>query len=74
MSEYTFTVMLPHIENVTPELETALFEAGCDDALVWSSNGKVGLDFTRQANSREEAIGSALADLRQAGIAQVEMV
>ncbi|WVH09099.1 MAG: Putative DNA-binding protein [Fluviibacter phosphoraccumulans EoVTN8] len=44
-----------------------LGEAGCDDALVGTGlPGRLGLDFTQEASSVEEAMKSALADVEQA--------
>lgn len=74
MKKYTFTIVLDGVAQLTRALETALYEAGCDDALPWMSNGKVGLDFTRAAKSKEAAIQSALRDIRRAGLRQAEMV
>ena len=74
MREYTFTIILDGIAELTQGLETALFEAGCDDALLWKSKGKIGLDFTRSANAKKEANQSAIKDIRRAGIRQAAMV
>lgn len=52
-------------------LEDTLFEAGCDDALVCSYNQAVYLEFDREAESAEEAINSALANIRAAGFKQL---
>jgi hypothetical protein len=46
--------------------EDALYEAGCDDALVGTVNGNVVMDFTREAPSEEKAIASALSDIQRA--------
>lgn len=44
-----------------------LLEAGCDDALIGIGKlGQVALDFSREATSAEEAVLSALADVRRA--------
>jgi hypothetical protein len=74
MKKYTFTILLEGVAELTQALETALYEAGCEDALPWKSKGKVGLDFTRAAKSKHAAIQSALRDIRRAGIRQAEMV
>jgi hypothetical protein len=45
----------------------ALFEAGCDDATIGvGSPGSIALDFAREAASAEEAVRSAIADVRTA--------
>ena len=40
-----------------------MFDAGCDDALVGSSEGAQFLDFDREAGSIEKAVLSAVADV-----------
>jgi len=47
------------------ELIEQLGEAGCDDALVGTGRpGRIALDFTRDANSAEKAIVSALSAVK----------
>lgn len=50
----------PNVQE-TPMLD-ALYEGGCDDALVGSIDGAQYLDFDRTAPTIEEAIRSAIAD------------
>jgi hypothetical protein len=47
--------------------EDALFEAGCDDALVALVDGVMFLDFDREAPSMGDAIESAIMNVEQAG-------
>lgn len=48
-------------------LETRLFEGGCDDALIGAGlKGRLALEFSREAVSAQEAITSAMADVKQA--------
>ena len=52
-----------------------LFEAGCDDALVGSTEGTQFIDFDREAASFDDAVLSALADVEQVpGVEVVRMV
>jgi transposase len=51
----------------SPELVDRLYEAGCDDALISVENGKVSVNFDREAPSKEAALQSAQADVRRAG-------
>lgn len=45
----------------------ALAEAGCTDALIGVGRmGMIGLDFSRESHSAEDAIGSAIAAVRRA--------
>lgn len=67
MGEFTFTLMLHEVTEITESMEDKLFEAGCDDALLFSRDGRVYLDFTREAASQVEAVDSALQDVQKAG-------
>jgi hypothetical protein len=67
MSAWEFTVMLAGVDEITPELANALFEAGCDDGTAGSSCGIATVSFAREAPSLEEAIRSAIADIQRAG-------
>src|SRR3990172_326591 len=60
---YSFTLLLSGFEELSPELENALFEAGCDDALLGIRCGNPYLAFDREAASLEEAIKSAIKDV-----------
>ena len=50
------------------ELGDALWEAGCDDASFGMSCGKIDIPFHREAASFEEAVRSAVAAVRSAGL------
>jgi hypothetical protein len=66
MNTYHFTVLIRHaIYN--DALEDALFSAGCDDALLFSTNGAVCLEFDRQAVSAKNAVQTAFEQIRSAG-------
>lgn len=73
MTTWEFTVMLAGVDEITPELAEALYEAGCADGTVGSSCGIATVSFAREAPSLEEAIRSAIADIQRAGC-QVECV
>lgn len=67
--EYTFTLkyQLGDDEGDTDALVERLGEAGCDDALVGIGQpGRLALEFTREAGDADEAVRSALADVRRA--------
>ena len=53
---------------MTDDGANALFEAGCDDATFSVRFGRVYATFTRTAPAIKEAIFSAIADIRKAGI------
>ena len=67
MSLWEFTVMLAEVDEITPELADALYEAGCDDGTVGSSCGVSSVSFSREGPSLHEAIRSAIADIQRAG-------
>lgn len=69
MMEFTFTLKyrLPDISTDAGTLEQQLAEAGCDDALLGIGRpGRLALEFCRQAASAQDAVLSALADVRRA--------
>src|SRR6185437_4879077 len=69
MADYTFvlTFSLPDQEADPEAYLDALYEAGCDDASVGIGRlGMIGLDFTRQAQSAEQAVRSATEAVRKA--------
>ncbi|VXC38752.1 conserved hypothetical protein [Pseudomonas sp. 8BK] len=67
--EYTFTLkyQLADDDRDPEALVERLGEARCDDALIGIGQpGRLALEFTREAESAEEAVRSALADVRGA--------
>ncbi len=67
--EYTFTLkyQLTDDDLDSQALVERLGEAGCDDALVGIGQpGRLALEFTREAANADEAVRSALAEVRQA--------
>lgn len=57
---FEFTLILTGVEPAQEELENKLYEAGCDDALLYSRGKTVYLDFVREAKNLEEAVLSAI--------------
>ena len=70
---YGFTVRPAGNPDLTDELCDRLFEAGCDDASPGVTAGVTDIPFDRRAASLEEAVRSAVAQVRSAGL-QVEMI
>ncbi|MGA2799021.1 MAG: hypothetical protein ABSE63_15690 [Thermoguttaceae bacterium] len=64
---HEFTLVLVKDTELTEELADKLFEAGCDDGSPFSSCGIAGVGFSREAESLEAAIRSAVADVQKAG-------
>lgn len=68
MKTYQFSLLLKDVDENTPGLEDALFQAGCDDALLHFRAGAAYLDFDREAPSLEEAILSAITGVESSSI------
>jgi hypothetical protein len=68
MTTYEFVVTLAKGAEHSDELVEALFEAGCDDGSVWSRGVVVQIGFSREAESLEAAIRSAIGDVQKAGV------
>ena len=66
--EHDFTLVLTGITDLTPEVEKAFFEAGCDDATLSMRSGRPFLTFSRLAPSLKDALLSAINDVRKANI------
>ena len=75
MTKYDFTLILSGSVELSEEVAEALFEAGCDDGTPGTSGGVFSIDFHRQASSLEEAIRTAIVDVKSAGfdVARVEI-
>lgn len=69
MTEFQFALKfaLPDPSSNPDEYLDALFEAGCDDALVGvGQHGSIGLDFTREAKNAMSAVRSAIRNVKKA--------
>jgi hypothetical protein len=64
---HSFTLVLSGVGEITDELENALFDAGCGDALLGCRDGVVYLDFDRVAKSTQQAMLSAIRDVQKTG-------
>jgi hypothetical protein len=67
MNKYDFTLILAESLELTDGIADALFEAGCDDGTPGTCNGVFSIDFHREAASLENAIRSAIENVRTAG-------
>ena len=65
MTTYHFTLIVEGPDLDDDAVTDALYEHGCDDALVGRSHGVQYLDFDREAASLEDAVLSAVADVEQ---------
>ncbi len=66
---FEFSLELAGIGEITEDVENALYEAGCSDALLGMQNGLIFLDFSRKATSLLKAIMEAIKSVEHAGIA-----
>ncbi len=66
--EHDFTLVLDGIRELTVQVESALFEAGCDDATISMRAGRIFLTFSREAPSLKEAVISAISAVNTADI------
>ena len=75
MKTYEFDVYLERISEVADDQADALFARGCDDGTPACRDGMAWIHFDREAPSLEEAILSAVAQVRSAGfiVSKVEL-
>jgi transcriptional regulator with XRE-family HTH domain len=69
--EYDFALVMVGVPDLVPEVEDALFKAGCDDATFSIQYGCLYAEFSRTAISLKDAILSAIQDVRKAGVGAV---
>jgi len=76
MKTHEFRLIMAGMSDVSMDDADALYEAGCSDATFGSCEGVAFGDFDREAETLEEAIRSAIADVQKAGfrVAGVERV
>ena len=67
MAKYEFALILAGSLELTEEMADQLFEAGCDDGTPETCEGVFSIDFHREAPSLEDAIRSAIANVKAAG-------
>jgi len=75
MNKYHFSLVVSDPVELTESVADSLYSAGCDDATPGMCNGALTLDFHREAPSLEEAIQTAIANVRKVGLgtARVEI-
>ena len=67
MTSWDFTVILKGVAEMSDDLANALYEAGCDDGTAGSSCGEATASFSRESDTLQNVIASAVADIRRAG-------
>jgi hypothetical protein len=66
--EHAFTLVLEGVKDLTAAQTDALYEAECDDATIVVREGRVYLEFDREAPSLKDAILSAIRDVQSTGL------
>lgn len=69
MTTFEFSIIASGVDPDAEDFGDRFYDAGCDDALVAYQKGHVILDFARDAPSIDEAVASAIANVRAAGAA-----
>lgn len=69
MNEYEFTLIVPDMDEDTVNSIYGL----CPDSSIGRSHGTMYVAFDREAASLDEAIYSAIADLRRSGVEPVRI-
>jgi hypothetical protein len=73
MAMFEFTVIASGLDPQADDYEERFWDAGCDDATISFQNGRTIVDFAREAESLQDALDSAIADVRKAG-ARIERI
>jgi hypothetical protein len=69
MATFDFVLVGSGLDPESDDFEARFFDAGCDDATIAFQNGRILADFSREADSLEDALASAVHDFRAAGAA-----
>lgn len=73
MATFAFTLELAGVDTERDDYEAAFYGVNCDDALISVVDGKLCLDFDRDAASYDEAVQSAVHDAELAGAKVVDI-
>jgi hypothetical protein len=66
--EFDFALIIGGVSELNERVEKALFEAGCDDATFSIQYGWLYAEFSRSSASMQDAILSAIHDVRRANL------
>lgn len=73
MKKFNFTIHIIDLNTSKIGLEDRLYNAGCDDALVCSSNNNFYLEFARESETLELAIESAVKSINDANAKHIHI-
>jgi hypothetical protein len=76
MPLFEFQLVLVNVSSMTEDIADALYEAGCDDAMAFSSEGVAAVGFSREAANLEQALRPAIVAVERAGftVARVQLL
>lgn len=72
-TEYEFNIVIHDADFDDLNDHDKLFDSGCDDALICALNNTVYLKFTRESDSEQNAINSAINNIKNAGFSDIEI-
>jgi predicted transcriptional regulator len=67
MNTYEFSIVASGLDPQTEDFESRFYDAGCDDATISFQKGHIIVDFSREADSIDAAICSAVDCVVKAG-------
>lgn len=67
MKTFEFSIIASGLDPEANDFADLFFDAGCDDATVAFQKGHIIVDFSREADSIDEAISSAVQCVEKAG-------
>lgn len=67
MKTYEFSIIASGLDPTADDFEIRFFDAGCDDATISFQKGHIIADFAREAASINDAISTAVTDVKAAG-------
>lgn len=67
MKTFEFSIIASGLDQEAEDFGDRFYDAGCDDALVAYQKGHIIIDFAREAASIDEAVASAIENVRAAG-------
>jgi hypothetical protein len=73
MRTHEFSIVASGLDPRSDDFESRFYDAGCDDATISFQRSHLIIDFARDADNLEDAIASAVEDVRSAG-ARVDRV
>jgi len=65
---FEFTLIVGDVPNLPDALVDALYEAGCDDALVCHGDSELEIEFARETETLDAAVRSAIANVESTGL------